>query len=75
MQAGVAPVMGKVADAAVMGKDQPVTITTTLYDLVAAIRASVAPDEEGLVVATVVHLLRSGRSRLLGREAYRIVVL
>lgn len=40
-------------------------ITTTLYDLIAAIRACVEPDEEDLVVATVVHILQSGRVRFL----------
>lgn len=47
----------------------PATITTTLYDLIAAIRATVAPDDDPLVVATVVHILRSRRVTLLGDPA------
>jgi hypothetical protein len=36
-------------------------IRTTLYELIAALQAVVDPDEDELVVATVVALLRSGR--------------
>src|SRR4029453_1687706 len=39
----------------------PSRLTTTLYDLITALQAVVAPDDDVLVVATVVHLLRSGR--------------
>jgi hypothetical protein len=41
----------------------PATITTTLYDLIAALQEVVEPGEEELVVATVVSLLRAGRIR------------
>jgi len=41
----------------------PVTVTTTLYDLIAALQEIVEPGEEVLVVATVVSLLRAGRIR------------
>jgi hypothetical protein len=37
------------------------TIHTTLYDLIAAINEEVAPQEDHLVTATVVHLMNSGR--------------
>jgi hypothetical protein len=44
------------------GKDAaPATITTTLYDLIAALQEVVDPGEEALVVATVVSMLRAGR--------------
>jgi hypothetical protein len=43
----------------------PVTITTTLYDLIAAIQRVVAPEEDALAVATAVHMLHSGRARFL----------
>jgi len=45
----------------------PATITTTLYDLIAALQDVVQPDEnaDALVVATMVHLLRTGRITLL----------
>jgi hypothetical protein len=41
-------------------------ITTTLYDLIEAINTEVAPDEDELVTATVVHMLNSGRVKFLG---------
>ena len=41
----------------------PVTVTTTLYDLIAALQEVVEPGEEGLVVTTVLSLLRAGRIR------------
>ena len=43
----------------------PAPFTTTLFDLIAALHAVVEPDEDALVVATVVHLLRSGRLTFL----------
>jgi hypothetical protein len=43
------------------GEARPARLCTTLYDLITALQASVAPDEDALVVATVAHLLRSGR--------------
>ena len=42
-------------------------IVTTLYDLIAALHDSIAPGEEALVTAAVVHLLHSGRVKFLGR--------
>jgi hypothetical protein len=45
----------------------PSCLTTTLYDLMAAIQAEVDPNDDALVVATVVHLLRSGRLTWLGQ--------
>ena len=39
----------------------PATITTTLYDLLAALQEVVDPGEEALVVAVVVSMLRAGR--------------
>ena len=53
----------------------PATITTTLYDLVAALQDVVQPGEDELVVATMVHLLCTGRITLLsGIEALESVV-
>ena len=43
-------------------------IKTTLYDLIDAIRTEVAPDEDELVVATVLYLMRSGRMRFLREQ-------
>ena len=45
--------------------------TTTLYDLMAALQDVVGPDDDVLVVATVVHLLRSGRLTVLGPATRR----
>jgi hypothetical protein len=42
--------------------DTSATLTTTLYDLIAAVQDVVGPQNEALVVATVQHLLRSGRA-------------
>lgn len=52
------------ASAAGTPATQRPTLTTTLYDLVAAVQASVEPDEEDLAVAIVVHILRTCRSTL-----------
>src|SRR5262249_50810069 len=49
----------------------PATITTTLYDLIAALQEVVRPGEETLVVATVVSLLRAGRICAMAREISR----
>jgi hypothetical protein len=45
-------------------------IKTTLYDLIAAINSEVDPAEDYLVVATVMHLLQTGRIRLLRESAH-----
>ena len=53
----------------------PATITTTLYDLIAALQDVVQPGEDALVVATMVHLLCTGRITLLSDiEALESVV-
>ena len=53
----------------------PATITTTLYDLIAALQDVVQPGEDALVVATMVHLLCTGRITLLsGIEVLESVV-
>lgn len=47
---------------AVMEADTPATLTTTLYDLIAAVQDVVDPNNDALVVATVQHMLRAGRA-------------
>ena len=42
------------------------TITTTLFDLIAAIQAEVGIEAEEVVVPTVVRLLHSGHVKILG---------
>ena len=57
------------------GRTQSQTITTTLYDLIAALQDVVQPGEDALVVATMAHLLRTGRMTWLsGSEALEAVV-
>lgn len=41
------------------------SIRTTLYDLIEAINGEVEPEEEGLVITTMLHLLYTGRVRFL----------
>ena len=43
----------------------PGIIKTTLYDLIEAINSEVSPEEDALVIATVMDLLKSGRVRFL----------
>ena len=45
---------------------EPTTVETTLYDLIDAISAEVEPGEDDLIIATVVHLLNSGRVKFTG---------
>jgi hypothetical protein len=45
-------------------------IHTTLYDLIAAINSEVTPEEDHLVVATVMHLLQTGRVKFAPEAAY-----
>jgi hypothetical protein len=42
------------------------TVTTTLYDLIAAIRAVVGREEDPMIVATAVHMLQSCRAAFVG---------
>ncbi len=64
MQAAVAPTMPK----STRMHAKPATVTTTLYDLVAAVCDEVGEDEDALVTATVMHLLHSGRVKFLGNR-------
>ncbi|HEY7496160.1 MAG TPA: hypothetical protein VIH59_34280 [Candidatus Tectomicrobia bacterium] len=50
----------------VVPEARPSRLTTTLYDLVAAVQAVVQPEEDELVVATVMHMLGAGHSTFLG---------
>jgi hypothetical protein len=46
---------------------QPHTITTTLFDLIDAMQQNATtPEEDAMIVPTVVHWLRSGRLTLAG---------
>jgi hypothetical protein len=41
------------------------TVTTNLYELIEAVQSQVGPENDELVVATVVYLLRVGRATFL----------
>lgn len=69
MNTVIAPCERQTGATDVVGRDDaPARITTTLYDLLATMQAVVSPDEDELVVTTVVHWLRSGRITLLGED-------
>jgi hypothetical protein len=51
--------------------DVPTCLTTTLYDLMAALQDVVAPHEDALVVGLVARWLRTGRITFLGDAASR----
>ena len=52
----------------------PVSITTTLYDLVEAIAAEVGPNEDHLVAEAVMHLINSSRARFVGSRKTLTIV-
>ena len=56
----------------IQGEATPSCLTTTLYDLIAAIQDRLSPDDDALVVATVVHHLQSGRLTWLGQARERL---
>ena len=49
---------------AISTDEAPTRVTTTLYDVIAALQSVVEPEEEAVVVAVVAAWLRSGRLRL-----------
>jgi hypothetical protein len=67
---GTAIEPGEVATGAMRerGASTPVRLRTTLYALMAALQAEVAPEDDARVVATVVHLLRSRRLTWIGTD-------
>ena len=53
--------------------EEPVTktlITTTLYDLIAALNVDVDQDEDELITAAVVHLIKAGRLTFRGNPNF-----
>jgi hypothetical protein len=49
---------------AISTAETPTRVTTTLYDVMAALQSVVEPEEDAVVVAIVAAWLRSGRLRL-----------
>ena len=53
---------------------QAAKIQTTLYDLIATLNVELSPDEDNVVIATVVHLLNTRRVTCTGAlQGYRLV--
>ena len=50
------------------------SITTTLYDLVAALNEEVNPEDDALVTAAVVHLINANRARFVGSRKRLAIV-
>ena len=50
------------------------SITTTLYDLVAALNAEVDSEDDALVTAAVVHLINANRARFVGSRKRLAIV-
>jgi hypothetical protein len=61
MNSVVKPCNAKMVEAGLTAAKAPARLTTTLYNVMAAPHTVVEPDEDDLVVAVVVHWLRSGR--------------
>lgn len=52
---------------------QAAKIQTTLYDLIASLNAELGPDEDNIVIATVMHLLNTHRVTCTGAlQGYRL---
>jgi hypothetical protein len=66
MNAVVKPQQGQIVEAGQMTAEIPAHLTTTLYDVIAALQSVVETDEDGLVVAVVGHWLRTGRITYVG---------
>jgi hypothetical protein len=49
----------------------PSCLITTLYEVIAAIQDGLSPDDDALVVATVMHFLQSGRLIWRGKTRAR----
>ena len=61
--------MKTLPDERINKEQEPVIITTTLYDLIEAIHSAVSPEEdEALEIATVMAILKSGRVRFLAEQ-------
>ena len=50
---------------AISTDEAPTRVTTTLYDVMAALQTVVEPEDDALVVAIVTEWFRSGRLRVL----------
>lgn len=71
MHTVIAPLAVKAVATEVTKAAGPFGTTTTLYDVIAAMQATIGPDEDALVVATVDRLLRTGRIAFVGHMTAR----
>jgi hypothetical protein len=53
----------------------PASITTTLYELVAALNAEVDPEDDALVTIVAVHLINAHRARFVGSRRRLAIVI
>jgi hypothetical protein len=53
----------------------PASITTTLYDLVAALNAEVDPEDDALVTTAAVRLINANRARFVGSRKRLAIVM
>jgi hypothetical protein len=61
MNAVEAPCQGQTAEGRLTAAETSAWLTTTLYDVLATLQTVVEPDEDDLVVAVVMHWLRTRR--------------
>jgi hypothetical protein len=66
MNAVVTPQQGQIVEAGQTAAEAPARLTTTLYDVIAALQSVVEPDEDGIVIAVVGHWLRTRRITRVG---------
>ena len=53
---------------------EPTSLTTTLYDLVAALNTEVDAEDDALVTAALVHLINANRARFVGSRKRLAIV-
>jgi hypothetical protein len=61
----ITPCQGRTGEAGPTATEAPSCLRTKLYDMMTALQTVVEPDADDLVVAIVVHWLRSGRISLV----------
>lgn len=66
MNSVVTPFWGETVEMGALAAEAPPRLPTTLYDVMATLQTVVEPGEDDLVVAVVVHWLRTGRIAFVG---------
>ena len=70
----IMPALATYPEAIPATSSDPASITTTLYDLIAALNAEVDPEDDALVTAAVVHLINANRARFIGSRKRLAIV-